>query len=101
MSRLLRMRRNRQSGARASSEFPFSLFLEQPDDFRNLRIFKLMFGLDKAAFVPVMVFGDETMVNVSKEGQVFRCEICGNVVVVKEAGGGELVCCGEPMQLEA
>jgi desulfoferrodoxin-like iron-binding protein len=40
------------------------------------------------------------MVNVSKEGQVFRCEICGNVVVVKEAGGGELICCGEPMQLE-
>lgn len=42
----------------------------------------------------------EKMVNVSKEGQVFKCEICGNVVVVKEAGGGELVCCGEPMVLE-
>jgi desulfoferrodoxin-like iron-binding protein len=41
------------------------------------------------------------MVNVSKEGQVFKCEICGNVVIVKEAGGGELVCCGEPMQLES
>ena len=40
------------------------------------------------------------MVNVSGEGQIFRCEICGNVVVVKEAGGGELICCGEPMQLE-
>ena len=31
------------------------------------------------------------MVNVSKEGQVFKCEICGNVVMVKEAGGGELI----------
>ncbi len=41
------------------------------------------------------------MVNVSKEGQVFRCDICGNVVVVKEVGGGELVCCGEPMILES
>jgi desulfoferrodoxin-like iron-binding protein len=41
------------------------------------------------------------MVNVSKEGQVFRCEICGNVVIVKESGGGELICCGEPMQLES
>ncbi len=41
-----------------------------------------------------------SMVNVSKEGQVFKCEICGNVVVVKEAGGGELICCGEPMVLE-
>jgi desulfoferrodoxin-like iron-binding protein len=39
------------------------------------------------------------MVNVSKEGQVFQCEICGNVVAVKVAGGGELVCCGQPMDL--
>jgi len=45
-------------------------------------------------------YGEELpMVNVSKEGQVFKCEICGNVVIVKEAGGGELICCGEPMQL--
>ena len=44
---------------------------------------------------------DLVMVNVSKEGQIFKCEICGNVVVVKENGGGELVCCGEPMQLES
>jgi len=42
----------------------------------------------------------QNMVNVSKEGQIFKCEICGNVVIVKEAGGGELVCCGEPMVLE-
>ncbi|MFZ1128440.1 desulfoferrodoxin FeS4 iron-binding domain-containing protein [Methanoregula sp.] len=41
------------------------------------------------------------MVNVSAEGQIFKCEICGNVVIVKEAGGGELVCCGEPMKLES
>jgi desulfoferrodoxin-like iron-binding protein len=40
------------------------------------------------------------MVNVSKEGQVFKGEICHNVVVVKESSGCELVCCGEPMQLE-
>jgi desulfoferrodoxin-like iron-binding protein len=37
------------------------------------------------------------MVDVEKVGQIFKCEICGNVVEVKEAGGGELVCCGEPM----
>ena len=42
-----------------------------------------------------------SMVNVSAEGQVFKCEICGNVVIVKEAGGGELICCGEPMKLES
>lgn len=40
------------------------------------------------------------MVNVSEEGQVFVCEICGNVVVVKEVGGGELICCGEPMKIQ-
>jgi desulfoferrodoxin-like iron-binding protein len=39
------------------------------------------------------------MVNVSKEGEIYQCEICGNVVEVREVGGGELVCCGEPMNL--
>jgi desulfoferrodoxin-like iron-binding protein len=40
------------------------------------------------------------MVNVAKVGQVYECEICGNVVEVKVVGGGELVCCGEPMILK-
>ncbi|WP_298665112.1 desulfoferrodoxin FeS4 iron-binding domain-containing protein [uncultured Methanofollis sp.] len=40
------------------------------------------------------------MVNVEEVGQVFICEICGNVVEVREVGGGELVCCGEPMVLQ-
>ena len=31
--------------------------------------------------------------------QVFRCPICGNIVEVLTAGGGELVCCGRPMEL--
>ncbi|MDD1717711.1 MAG: desulforedoxin [Methanoregulaceae archaeon] len=39
------------------------------------------------------------MVNVSKEGQVYQCGICGNEVVVKVVGGGELVCCGQVMNL--
>ena len=39
------------------------------------------------------------MVNVTAVGQVFVCEICGNVVEVTGVGGGELVCCGEPMVL--
>jgi desulfoferrodoxin-like iron-binding protein len=38
------------------------------------------------------------MVEANKVGEIFKCEICGNVVEVKEAGGGELVCCGEPMK---
>lgn len=31
--------------------------------------------------------------------QIFKCESCGIVVEVLHAGGGELVCCGEPMSL--
>ncbi|HNX48361.1 MAG TPA: desulfoferrodoxin FeS4 iron-binding domain-containing protein [Methanomassiliicoccales archaeon] len=30
-------------------------------------------------------------------GEVYECEICGNKVEVKEAGGGTLVCCGQDM----
>ena len=41
------------------------------------------------------------MVNVSANGEVYRCEVCGNVVVVKEAGGGEIMCHGQPMKLES
>ncbi len=37
------------------------------------------------------------MARVEKEGEVYKCEVCGNVVEVKKAGGGELVCCQQPM----
>ena len=34
--------------------------------------------------------------------QVYKCEICGNIVEVLHGGAGELVCCGQPMvNLEA
>ena len=36
---------------------------------------------------------------VKKAGEVYECSICGNIVEVKEVGGGELVCCGKPMEL--
>lgn len=32
--------------------------------------------------------------------QVYKCDHCGNIVEVLNAGGGELVCCGEPMKLQ-
>jgi len=38
------------------------------------------------------------MVHVKKVGEVFKCEICGNIVKVEKVGGGELVCCGQPMK---
>lgn len=31
--------------------------------------------------------------------QVYRCEVCGNMVVMVHAGRGQLVCCGKPMVL--
>lgn len=31
--------------------------------------------------------------------QVYKCNVCGNIVTVLHVGGGELVCCGQPMQL--
>jgi superoxide reductase len=31
--------------------------------------------------------------------EVYKCDICGNIVEVIHEGGGELVCCGQPMKL--
>jgi superoxide reductase len=31
--------------------------------------------------------------------EIYKCEACGNIVEVIHGGGGELVCCGDPMQL--
>jgi superoxide reductase len=31
--------------------------------------------------------------------QVYKCEVCGNIIEVLHAGAGELVCCGQPMKL--
>jgi superoxide reductase len=34
-----------------------------------------------------------------KKGEVYKCEICGNIVAVLQGGDGDLVCCGEDMHL--
>jgi len=31
--------------------------------------------------------------------QIYKCEVCGNIVEMLHAGVGELVCCGQPMKL--
>ncbi|MDP3990984.1 MAG: desulfoferrodoxin [Candidatus Nealsonbacteria bacterium] len=31
--------------------------------------------------------------------QVYKCNVCGNIVEVLHNAGGELVCCGQPMEL--
>lgn len=33
-----------------------------------------------------------------KQYQIYKCNICGNMVEVLYAGGGQLVCCGQPME---
>jgi len=32
--------------------------------------------------------------------EVYKCEVCGNIVEVLHGGKGELVCCGKPMALQ-
>lgn len=35
----------------------------------------------------------------TKKFEVYKCEICGNIVEVLHEGKGELHCCGQPMKL--
>ena len=34
----------------------------------------------------------------TKTQQIYKCNICGNIVEVLHAGPGQLVCCGQPME---
>ncbi|MEM0466415.1 MAG: desulfoferrodoxin [Candidatus Thermoplasmatota archaeon] len=36
----------------------------------------------------------------TQKKEIYKCTICGNIVEVLHEGVGELVCCGEPMQLQ-
>ncbi len=35
----------------------------------------------------------------TKNMQIYKCAVCGNIVEMLHEGDGELVCCGEPMKL--
>jgi len=35
----------------------------------------------------------------TQEKQIYKCNICGNIVEVLHPGAGQLVCCGQPMEL--
>jgi superoxide reductase len=35
----------------------------------------------------------------TKLGEIYKCNVCGNIVMSIHAGGGDLVCCGENMHL--
>ncbi|UMX48230.1 MAG: desulfoferrodoxin [Candidatus Nealsonbacteria bacterium DGGOD1a] len=32
--------------------------------------------------------------------EIYKCAVCGNIVEVLRAGAGQLVCCGQPMELQ-
>ena len=32
--------------------------------------------------------------------QIYKCNVCGNIVELVHSGAGELVCCGKPMELQ-
>lgn len=32
--------------------------------------------------------------------QIYKCNVCGNTVELVHSGAGELVCCGQPMELK-
>lgn len=34
-----------------------------------------------------------------QKGEIYKCEVCENIVEVLHASGGTLVCCGQPMRL--
>lgn len=36
----------------------------------------------------------------TKLNQVYKCEVCGNIVEMLQTGNGELVCCGQNMVLQ-
>ncbi len=39
------------------------------------------------------------MRKMTEKKQIYKCEVCGNIVEVLHEGSGELVCCGQPMKL--
>lgn len=36
----------------------------------------------------------------TKMHEIYKCDICGNIVEMLHTGAGELVCCGQPMKLK-
>jgi superoxide reductase len=35
----------------------------------------------------------------TEQKEIYKCEICGNIIEVLHKGAGELVCCSHPMKL--
>ncbi len=39
------------------------------------------------------------MLEIAERLQVYKCEVCGNIIEVLHGSGGQLVCCKAPMKL--
>ncbi len=39
------------------------------------------------------------MIKITELKEVYKCTVCGNIVEILHSGAGELVCCGQPMEL--
>lgn len=37
----------------------------------------------------------------TQKNQIWKCNICGNIIEVLHEGADSLVCCGQPMQLQS
>jgi len=40
-----------------------------------------------------------SILNMTQQKQIYKCNVCGNIVEVLHPGVGQLVCCGQPMEL--
>ena len=43
--------------------------------------------------------GIKKMTNVKNVGEKLFCKLCGNEIEITKVGGGELICCGQSMEL--
>lgn len=41
------------------------------------------------------------IIKMTKKSQIYKCNVCGNIIEVLHEGADALVCCGQPMQLMA
>jgi superoxide reductase len=35
-----------------------------------------------------------------ERNEIYKCEVCGNIIEIVHRGGGALICCGQPMKLQ-
>jgi superoxide reductase len=42
---------------------------------------------------------EERRISMPVRDEIYKCDVCGNVVFVLEGGDGDLVCCGQNMRL--